>query len=307
MEYYYIHKVYGEKDLKFAVIDIGSNTAKAEIYKYKHGSLQLIKKYVERDMIADHKDTGALDSEGTDILINIMNGFLGVCKKNGADKIFPYATQSLRGIDNADTVTEKIKILTGLDIKIISGEEEARLCFESFQAEGGAENGVLSDMGGGSTELSFIKSGELIKSVSLPFGSRSVTHGYKIDILPDNEQEEKISALIDGYIKNKALPADNGQMFACGGSSSGLFRLYNNGKSVNINDLISFYDGCKKDVKKTETLARELTPERYDTVFAGIYAYICLCRALGCVKINHCKSTCRKGYAAKLVRDGYVK
>ena len=307
MEYYYIQKVYGEKDLKFAVIDIGSNTAKAEIYKYKNGCLELLKKYVERDMIADHKDGGVLDGTGTDILINIMNGFCGVCTKNGAKKIFPYATQSLRGISNADEVTEKIKKLTGLDIKIISGEEEARLCFESFQADGGAENGVLSDMGGGSTELSFIKGGELVKSVSLPFGSRSLTHDYKIEILPDSGQEEKISALIDAYIKENSLPADNGQIFACGGSSSGLFRLYNNGKSVSINDLISFYNSCKKDVKKAEALARELTPERYDTVYAGIYAHICLCRALGCLKINHCKSTCRKGYAAKLVRDGYIK
>ena len=58
---------------------------------------------------------------------------------------------------------------------------------------------------------------------------------------------------------------------------------------------------------QAEKAAKELTPERYDTVFAGIYAHICLCRALGCSVVKHCKSTCRKGYAAKLVRDGYVK
>lgn len=297
--------------MKFAVIDIGSNTAKAEIYKYKYGRLQLKEKYVERDMTADHKDGGILDREGTDILINIMNKFRLICKENEITDIFPYATQSLRGISNADEVLKRIKEHTGLDVEIISGQKEARLCFESFKADGGAENGVLSDMGGGSTELSFIKNGELIKSVSLPFGSRSVTHDLGIDVIPTSDQEKKIRAIIDGYKKESDLPDNNKELFACGGSSSGLFRLYNadgvTNRKVGINELTAFYEVCKSDETKAKELAKKLTPERYDTVFAGIYAHIALCRALGCDAINHCKSTCRKGYAAKLVRDGYIK
>ena len=292
--------------MRFAVIDIGSNTAKAEIYKYKDGKLELKEKFIERDMTADHKDGGILDRQGTEILINIMNKFKLVCKENGAKSIFPYATQSLRGIDNADEVLADIKKHTGLDVKIISGKEEARLCFESFVSEGGAENGVLSDLGGGSTELCFIKNGELIKSVSLPFGARSLTHGFKINIMPTDLQEAEIAALIEGYKKESDLPDSKTELFACGGSSSGLFRIYG-GSSADLQDLAAFYAGCKSDMNKAEKTARELAPERYDTVFTGIYAHICLCRALNCYKINRCKSTCRKGYAAMLVRDGYVK
>ena len=293
--------------MKFAVIDIGSNTAKAEIYKYKNGRLELNEKYVQRDMIADHKDGGELDREGTDILINIMNGFRRVCEENGVNRIFPYATQSLRGISNADEVLARIKRHTALDVKIISGQEEARLCYEAFTADGGAENGVLSDMGGGSTELSFIKDGILVKSVSLPFGARSLTHGLKINIIPDDEQEERIAALIDGYKKEYDLPEYKTELFACGGSTSGLFRLLGKEKSAGEDEIAAFYKECKADAEKAKELAYKLTPERYDTVFAGIYSHICLCRALGCGKIVRCKSTCRKGYAAMLVRDGYVK
>ena len=93
--------------MKFAVIDIGSNTAKAEIYKYKNNALKLKLKEVRRDMIADHKDGGSLDSDGVSILINIMKEFALICRQNEVEKIFPYATQSLRGIDNADDRARK--------------------------------------------------------------------------------------------------------------------------------------------------------------------------------------------------------
>ena len=113
--------------MRFAVIDIGSNTAKAEIYKYKDGSLELKKKYIEKDMTADHKDGGVLDGEGIDILVNIMNRFRAVCHENGVYRIFPYATQSLRGISNADEVLEKIKKRAGLEVEIISGKKDSTI------------------------------------------------------------------------------------------------------------------------------------------------------------------------------------
>ncbi|MBQ7700337.1 MAG: hypothetical protein IJT49_08365 [Clostridia bacterium] len=298
--------------MKFAVIDIGSNTAKAEIYKYKNGRLDLDGKYIERDMIADHKDGGFLDDAGIQILINIMNKFRIVCAGHGVKKIFPYATQSLRGINNADEVLKKIKQHAGLDVKIITGQQEARLCFESFKADGGAENGVLSDLGGGSTELNFIKDGELVKSVSLPFGSRSLCHDMNIGIMPDEEQEKRISDIITSYKKEFDLENENTELFACGGSAHGMFKLYSavtggSGYEADLFRISAFYNTLRADKEKAEKYAKELTPQRYDTVITGIYAHMCLCSALGCAVINRCRSTCRKGYAAKLVRDGYVR
>lgn len=298
--------------MKFAVIDIGSNTVKADLYKYKDGKLELQEKYIERDMIADHKDGGVLDRSGADILINIMNGFKRICLDKGITKIFPYATQSLRGISNADEVLKSIKAYTGLDVVIISGKEEARLCFESFSAESGVKDGVLSDMGGGSTELNFIKNGELVKSVSLPFGARSLTHDIKINIIPDKNQKKEISAIIDKLKKEYELPSGYKDLYACGGTSSGMFKLFcertkTKKKSADVTDIFALYNELASDPDAAAKIAFEIIPERYDTVFTGVYAHIYICRILGIEKINHCKSTCRKGYAAKLIRDGYIK
>ncbi len=298
--------------MKFAVIDIGSNTAKTEIYKYKDGLLEMTdKKYVKRDMLADHKDGGSLDGEGVAILIDIMREFRAICLSNGIKRIFPYATQSLRGIDNADDVIEAVKKETGFDIEIISGEEEARLCFEAFCGTGLKCAGVLTDMGGGSTEISVMEGGALTRSVSIPVGSRSVVHEYGIDVMPTDEQEchieEKIVTLARGL-----KSGEGGSLYACGGTSSGMFRLYGGEggirkKAVSPDELYRFYKECKTDVKKAEEAAKKLTADRYDTVYTGLLMHVFLCRALKCDTVVHCKSTCRQGYAARLVRDGKIK
>ena len=298
--------------MKFAVIDIGSNTAKADIYKYKNDTLELKKKTAVRDMIADHKDGGALDSEGVIILVNIMKDFVSLCKKDKVSKIFPYATQSLRGIKNADEVLRIIKAETGLDVEIISGETEARLNFESFIGTCNEKSGALSDMGGGSTEITAFSGGAVLRSVSIPFGSRAFVHELGIDILPNDEQEKIIRQTVRESVNTYGLSGLNGSLFACGGTSSGMFRLYGNftGKEENAaraSGLYAFYRICKADKKKAAEAATALTAERYDTVYTGMFAHVCLCEALGCDGIIRCKSTCRRGFAQRLIKEGKIR
>lgn len=297
--------------MKFAVIDIGSNTAKAEIYKYNNNKLTATAKYIERDMIADHKDGGVLDDECIGVLVNIMNGFAAVCAENGVKRIFPYATQSLRGISNAEQVCERIKSETGLTLRIISGEEEARLGCEAFLQAGNPGTGVLTDMGGGSTEINVIEGGEVRVSVSLPFGSRSLCHEFGIGIFPTPEQAARIKSAVRGFSAGIKAP-EGATLFASGGTSAGMFRLFRvvtgrNTKSLSAEELRLFIRGLVYDTVEAEKLARQHTPDRYDTVYAGMLAHLYLCEALGCVRIEHCKTTCRMGYARQLIRNGIIK
>ena len=297
--------------MKFAIIDIGSNTAKAEIYRYKHGRLSAVAKYVERDMIADHKDGGVLDAEGISVLINIMSGFTALCAENGVDRIFPYATQSLRGISNAGQVCRSIKEATGLDVTIISGEQEARLGCEAFLYENDPDDAILSDMGGGSTEINVIRGGSVVTSVSLPFGSRSLCHGLGIGIFPTPAQILEIKNAVM-TCAGRYRQDNECELYASGGTSAGLFRLYRTvtketERSVTTRALSGLLSELGADPVRAEQLARKYTPDRYDTVYAGMYAHLFLCEALGSSVINHCKTTCRMGYARRLIKDGILK
>ena len=241
-----------------------------------------------------------------------MNRFRGICSVSGVRRIFPYATQSLRGISNASDVCDRIKKATGLSVRIISGEDEARLGCEAFLSTGGGHDGYLTDLGGGSTEINLIEGGKIIKSVSLPFGSRSLCRRFGVDLFPGSEQAEAIRSYVVQQINESGFDKKKTDMFACGGTSAGMFKLYKalkgeNVSSADVSVFSDFFEDLKNDRELAEKAAREYTPDRFDTVYTGMLAHMCLCFALGCEKIHHTKTTCRRGYAEELIRNGIIK
>ena len=83
------------------------------------------------------------------------------------------ATEACRQVINSDFFTQEVKKKTGLDVEIISVDEEALLCFQSCKkyVERKNSEGVLFDIGGGSTEISFFDTkSEKFETSSIPLG-----------------------------------------------------------------------------------------------------------------------------------------
>ena len=83
------------------------------------------------------------------------------------------ATEACRQVINSDFFTEEVKNKTGLSVEIISVNEEARLCFQSCKKYFQKINneGILFDIGGGSTEISFFNvTSEKFETSSIPLG-----------------------------------------------------------------------------------------------------------------------------------------
>jgi exopolyphosphatase/guanosine-5'-triphosphate,3'-diphosphate pyrophosphatase len=84
-----------------------------------------------------------------------------------------YATSAMRDAKNGVKVAEKISRQTGIAIEIIDGEKEARIVYEThIEHELGQEADYMyMDVGGGSTQISLIHSGQLIYSHSFNIGT----------------------------------------------------------------------------------------------------------------------------------------
>ena len=81
------------------------------------------------------------------------------------------STASLRLISNKNEVLEEIERRTGIFVDLISGLEEAKLDFIGATLFTDLDEGVLIDIGGGSTELVSFQDGEMLESFSMPIGS----------------------------------------------------------------------------------------------------------------------------------------
>jgi exopolyphosphatase/guanosine-5'-triphosphate,3'-diphosphate pyrophosphatase len=98
----------------------------------------------------------------------------------GASRIECVATSAVRDASNGAAFLRRIRDLTGLDARVISGDEEAYLSFRSAQAHFDLGHGrrVVCDIGGGSLELALSADGLVERLLSVPFGAIRATEAW---------------------------------------------------------------------------------------------------------------------------------
>ncbi|MEV6239734.1 exopolyphosphatase [Lentzea sp. NPDC051838] len=149
---------------------------------------------VERDLLrplVSHKVRLRLDRElGSDGAISgdgvesLCGAVLAARKKAGDVPFLPFATSSVRDALNADEVMRKVLRRTGVELKVLSGKEEARLSYTAARHWFGFAAGpmVVLDVGGGTVELALGSGAEPEHAVSLPLGARTLTRaGLTVD------------------------------------------------------------------------------------------------------------------------------
>lgn len=102
------------------------------------------------------------------------------------DQTFAVGTAACRDATNAPQLQEALRVRCGVDLEVLSGEEEARLTYigaASALGNAGAEGLLVADIGGRSTELAVEREGN-ITGISLPLGARALTETYLQDDPP---------------------------------------------------------------------------------------------------------------------------
>jgi exopolyphosphatase/guanosine-5'-triphosphate,3'-diphosphate pyrophosphatase len=140
------------------------------------------------------------------------------------------ATAAAREARNSRRLLERIRRKTGIEIDIISGEEEAELvCSAVHWALGEAlRPRVIFDLGGGSLELNFFLRGQLQHRIGLPLGTIRLMETYKIDGVIDQDKTRRLRHHIFALLRS-AMPSapklSRDVAVACGGNAEALVRL----------------------------------------------------------------------------------
>ena len=153
------------------IIDIGSNSVRLVVFEAPYlNERPIFNEKVQCGLGDDLDTTGRLSPEAKDRTIQTLTGFVSLAKAMKIGHLIPIATAAMRdAADGADFITD-IRAQTGLDIKIISGEDEARYSGLGVLAGFPGAKGVAGDLGGGSLELATLKSGSVHDMLSLPIG-----------------------------------------------------------------------------------------------------------------------------------------
>ena len=150
--------------MKFGVIDIGSNSVRLML---ADENKTLYKKVKTTRLAEGMGEQLLLKAEPIERTAHAVSFFKQQAINDGAQKVFAFATASVRQASNAKEFLLAVKKLCGLDVEVVSGQMEATL---GANGALNGKDGAIIDVGGASTEISVIKDGKMIYCKSIDLG-----------------------------------------------------------------------------------------------------------------------------------------
>jgi len=208
-----------------AVIDIGSNSARMIVcQKSSRYAFHIIHEAKSRVRISQncYEHGGVLQEFAMQRAIKALQDFKTIANSFKCRKILCVATSALRDAPNKAEFLKKVRKEVGLNIKVIDGKKEAYLGgLAALNLLPRQNEAVTIDIGGGSTELAFIKNGKITQTFSLDIGTIRLKELFYDKKAHHNELiayiNEKLSLIPPSFKSAKAI--------AIGGTARAISKL----------------------------------------------------------------------------------
>lgn len=217
------------------VIDIGSNTIRLVIFgldeQYNYIEIQNIKTpaRLSQYLITDKDgENPQMSQDGIDKLIETLISFRAVAESFNVAQILPMATAAVRQSVNKADILEQVKEGTGLEINLVSEEDEASYGQYAITHSTVVNDAITIDIGGGSCEITYYEDKNMVQYHSFPFGAVSLSKQFFQD--KDHNDSEAIEAVQEyvrkqfkqfDWIKKAKLP-----IVAIGGSARNIANVH---------------------------------------------------------------------------------
>ena len=214
---------------RHSVIDVGSNTIHLLVGEVDGSEvLPVTGEKVSARLGAGVEKKGKIEPGRLELAAEAISLFAKIAALNGVAEPTVLATSAVRDAENGLELTERVREITGLKMRLISGEEEAALGFRgAVSAVGTSWEGpaLVVDLGGGSAQLIVgeASSGPLMQ-VSLPLGSNRTTERF-VDNDPAKKKElraldEHVKEMMPGWSLSQRV-----SVVAVGGSARAILKI----------------------------------------------------------------------------------
>ena len=176
--------------MRLGVLDIGSNTVHLLVVDAHQGAAPLPAWKSKISLrLAEHLGAdGRIDDDALAELIRFAGEARQTAEDLGVTEFLAFATSAVRDAPNGLEVLAAVRARTGIEVEVLSGEDEARLTFLAVRRWFGWSAGriLVLDIGGGSLELASGADEEPDVALSLPLGAGRLTR----DLLPGDPPGE---------------------------------------------------------------------------------------------------------------------
>lgn len=202
-----------------AVIDIGSNSVRMVLYRLEGRAIWTVfNEKVLAGLGRDLPETGRLSPQGVEMAMTALRRFAAVLEGVKPAYTFVAATAAAREAEDGPSFCDRVAAVTGLKVRVLSGEEEARYSALGVMAGDPRAQGLAADMGGSSLELIRIGEHAGEPGITLPLGPFSLAD-------PKGFDAEALRATIAKRLKPVAGMAAE-ELHAVGGGWRSLAQLH---------------------------------------------------------------------------------
>lgn len=200
-----------------ASIDIGTNTLRLLIAETHNQKLQpfFLQRIITR-LGGDYKEDIGISPAAEERTINALGVFAEKIKEYDIKEIKAVATSVVRRAKNKKKFLKNVLEKTGLNVRVITGDEEARLSLLGVLSVigNGSKKCLVVDIGGGSTEFIKVDAGKMIGAWSMEMGVVHLTENYLKTDPPTNTELGAMENEINGTIEDLKGLIDNGNFLS---------------------------------------------------------------------------------------------
>jgi exopolyphosphatase/guanosine-5'-triphosphate,3'-diphosphate pyrophosphatase len=198
---------------RVGVMDVGSNSVRLVVYDVRGRAMQ--PRFNEKVLAGLGRGltaTGKLNKDGVEIAIAALSRFASITRAQRVEALFPFATAAVREAEDGKDFVERVKKETGVQLRVLSGDDEARFAAEGVLAGTPGVDGIAGDLGGSSLELARLVNGRYEAGSTYPLGPLALDMGSGFN-------EDKVHARIKDVLSSAPELRKAGDVFfAVGGA-----------------------------------------------------------------------------------------
>ena len=308
------------KNLKTAIIDIGSNTIRLVLYSYSKN--EGLKEFGNIKTVARLRTylmpNGEMSEEGIKLLAETLKSFRLILADYEVTDVKAAATAAVRQALNNEAIIHRMKEETGINVDILSEEEEAYYGFVAVAHSMDTPSAVTIDIGGGSTEITLFTNKKLQKTISFPFGTVTLKQKFVGNtIISEKEREKLCTFLQEQFSSLKWIVDAKLPVIAIGGSARNIAQVHQQKIGYPLSG-VHQYEIKLNELKKLGSYLTALSydelmqldglsSDRADTIVPALEVFIALMSVVNTDNFQISKKGLREGLIISRVLQGNPK
>jgi exopolyphosphatase/guanosine-5'-triphosphate,3'-diphosphate pyrophosphatase len=263
-----------------ALIDLGSNAARFLLTRINEGvGFRILKEERVQTRLGSGAP-GRLPQDAVDSTLRAIHRFLDGVGNGVRPRVVAVATSAVRDAANRERLLEPLRRREGVDVRILSGRQEARLGALAALSALPIREGAVADLGGGSLQVSRVRGGRPIAFASLPLGAVRLTRRFFHHDPPTGRELRALRSETRSLVLGALPPASrDAELVGLGGTVRALARLHltltlggrrtRHGLRLLQSDVTAIRERLEVLPLRRQRRVRGLKAERADIMLAG--------------------------------------